>query len=298
RIGFEVRAGQVVEKDVEAGAEQILPAPTQMREQRRFVLDKLVEAPIERVLLDQRKIFAEQIAHSALLEPQPVQTPFAAWIDEPVADQRLKDVAPAGPFARIGQTSRPEAVECQLLIELAGEPARAPLPRPMQLHGPEPDLHAMALGVFGQRPIGGKKGQLGGLLRPFVERLGRPAPSLLLAVVDFAEIEHLALHHLAAGAALTLDNAPVAVLLAVLEASIRAQIHRETNLRQTIPLKRYLVSTTGEFRNRIVEPTRFSPPPNPKIHRLPAPVEKVGLSVWLRCVCGLSLRAAMSSIIR
>jgi hypothetical protein len=25
-------------------------------------------------------------------------------------DQRLKDVAPAGPFARIGQTSRPEAV--------------------------------------------------------------------------------------------------------------------------------------------------------------------------------------------
>ncbi|HME83798.1 MAG TPA: cytochrome P450, partial [Roseiarcus sp.] len=46
---------------------------------------------------------------------------------------------------------------------------------------------------------------------------------------------------------------------------------------QTIPLKRYLVSTTGEFRNRIVEPTRFSPPPNPKIHRLPAPVEKVGL---------------------
>ena len=63
RIGFEVRAGQVVEKDVEAGAEQILPAPTQMREQRRFVLDKLVEATIERVLLDQRKIFAEQIAH-------------------------------------------------------------------------------------------------------------------------------------------------------------------------------------------------------------------------------------------
>src|SRR5208283_3202665 len=152
----EVRAGQIVEKDVEAGAEQILPAPTQVREQRRFVLDKFVEATIERVLLDQRKIFAEQIAHGALLEPQPVQTPFAAWIDEPVADQRLKDVAPAGSFARIGQTSRPEAVEFQLLVELAGEPARAPLPRPMQLHGPKPDLHPMALGVIGQRPVGGK----------------------------------------------------------------------------------------------------------------------------------------------
>ncbi len=99
-------------------------------------------------------------------------------IDEPVADQRLEDVPPARPFARIGQTRRPEAVEFQLFIELAGEPARAPLPRPMQLH---------------------------------------------------AEIEHLPLHHLAAGAALAFDNAPVTVLLAVLEASIRSQIHDEPN---------------------------------------------------------------------
>jgi hypothetical protein len=118
---------------------------------------------------------------------------------------------------------------------------------------------------------------LGGLLRPLVEGLDHPAPGFL-AIVDLAEIKHLALHHLAAGAALALDNAPVAVLLAVLEASIRAQIHGETNLRQTILLKRYLVSTTREFRNPVVETTRFSLPPNPKIRRLPAPVEKVGLA--------------------
>jgi hypothetical protein len=147
----------------------------------------------------------------------------------------------------------------------------------MQLHGPEPDPHAMALGVIGQRPISGEQGQLSGLLRPLVEGLDHPAPGFLLAVVDLAEIKHLPLHHLAAGAALALDKALVAVLLAVLEASIRAQIHGETNLPQTILLKRYLVSTTGEFRNLNVEPTRFSPPPNPKIRRLPAPVEKVGL---------------------
>src|SRR5208283_4427853 len=114
--------------------------------------------------------------------------------------------------------------------------------------------------------------------------LDHPAPAFLLAVVDFAEIEieHLALHHLAAGAALALDNAPVAVLLAVLEASIRAQIHGKTNLRQTIPLKRYLVSTTREFRNLVFETTRFSLPPNPEIRRLPAPVEKVGLTSLAR----------------
>src|SRR5208282_3746860 len=257
--------------------EQILPAPAQVREQRRLVLDELVEATIEGVLLDQREILAEQIAHSALLEPQPVQTPLAARIDEPVTDQRLEDVPPAGSFAGIGQTGRPEAVELQLLVELAGEPARAPLPRPMQLHGSEPDLHAMTLGVFRQRTISGEQGQLGRLTRLLVEGLDHPAPGFLLAVVDLAEIQHQALHHLAAGAAPALDNAPVTVLLAVLEAAIRAQIHGHPNLRQTGLLKRYLVSTTRGFQSGLIEPTRFSLPPGLELRRKPAPVEKVGL---------------------
>ena len=132
-----------------------------------FVRQQLVEATVERVLLDQRKILAEQIAHGALLEPLPVQTPFAAGIDQPVADQRLRGcAASAVPSRRIGQTRRPEAVEFQLLVELAGEPARAPLPRPTQLHGPEPDLHAMALGVIGQRPIGGEQARIGWCVAP------------------------------------------------------------------------------------------------------------------------------------
>src|SRR5271165_5156552 len=105
-----------------------------------------------------------------------------------------------------------------------------------------------------------------------------PTPGFLLAVVDFAEIEHLALHHLAAGAALALDNAPVPMLLAVLETPIRSQIHGETNLHQTILLKRYLVSTTGEFQIPVIEPTRVFLPPGPKLRRQPVPVEKVGLT--------------------
>ena len=149
----------------------------------------------------------------------------------------------------------------------------------MQRHGRQPDLHAIALGVFGRRPIGGEQGQLGGLLRPLVKGLDHPAPGFLLAVVDFAEIEHLALHHLAAGAAPALDNAPVAVLLAVLEASIRAQIHDGPNLRKTKRPKRYLVSTTREFQSPDIEPIRFFLPPNPKLRCPPAPVEKVGLGL-------------------
>ena len=57
-----------------------------------------------------------------------MQTPFAAWIDKPVADQRLEDAAPASAFARIGQTSGPEAVETQLLEKQKDNKDGAPKP--------------------------------------------------------------------------------------------------------------------------------------------------------------------------
>src|ERR1700741_3633220 len=60
----------------------------------------------------------------------------------------------------------------------------------------------------------------------FVKSIDHPAPGLALAVVDLAEIKHRTLHHSTAGAALTLDNAPVTVLLAVLPSSSESQIHR------------------------------------------------------------------------
>jgi len=64
----------------------------------------------------------------------------------------------------------------------------------------------------------------------FIERLDHPAPPLALAVVDLAQIQHLALHDPAIGAAFGLDDVPVAVLLAVLEASVASQIHDAATL--------------------------------------------------------------------
>jgi hypothetical protein len=52
-----------------------------------------------------------------------------------------------------------------------------------------------------------------------VQHLDRFAPSTLLRSIDLAEIENVPLTHLAAGNALVPDNAPVAVLLAVLLAN-------------------------------------------------------------------------------
>src|SRR5208283_3088402 len=212
--------------------EQILPARTQMREQRRFVLDKLVEATIEGVLLDQRKIFAEQIAHGALLEPQPVQTPFAARVDEPVADQCLEDVPPAGPFARIGQTSRPEAgsnSSCSWSWQASQHAphcrGRCSFMAPSRICTPWPAA------CSGSGRSAGNRANWAVCSAPSSKASITPTPGFLLAVVDFAEIEHLALHHLAAGAALALDNAPVPMLLAVLETPIRSQIHGDLSLR-------------------------------------------------------------------
>jgi hypothetical protein len=111
-----------------------------MIEQRRLVLQQLVEAAVEAILLRQRIIGAQQIRHRALLEPHPMQAPLAAGIDQPVADQRLQDVPPPRPLTRVRQTRRPEPIEFQLLIELTRQPARAPLPRPVQLHRLEPHL--------------------------------------------------------------------------------------------------------------------------------------------------------------
>jgi hypothetical protein len=95
----------------------------------------------------------------------------------------------------------------------------------MQLHRVEPHLHAMSLRVFGKRSIGRKQGKLFVVASVFIKGFDLPTPSFMLAIVDLAEIQHLALHHLTAATSLVLDNIPIAMLFAVFEASIEAQEH-------------------------------------------------------------------------
>jgi hypothetical protein len=63
-----------------------------------------------------------------------------------------------------------------------------------------------------------------------LENLDRLAPALALAVIDFAQVEHMALDDLAAGHALVFDDAPIVVRLAILEAFAAAQKHDGTGL--------------------------------------------------------------------
>jgi hypothetical protein len=73
--------------------------------------------------------------------------------------------------------------------------------------------------------IGRKQRQLPVPLAAFIESFDRLTPSLALAVIDFTEIQHLPLDHLATGTALILDDIPVAMLFAVFEASVISQEH-------------------------------------------------------------------------
>src|SRR6202035_4928757 len=118
------------------------------------------------------------------------------------------------------QPARPDLVKPKLFIEFTRKPARAPLPRSTQLHRIEPHLYAVPLGLSGKLRIGRKKRQLGVALRILVKRFDRTAPIVMLPVADLAQIQHLPLHHLATGTAPVLDDVPVAVFLAVLEAPI------------------------------------------------------------------------------
>ena len=71
----------------------------------------------------------------------------------------------------------------------------------------------------------GEKRHLGGGIARRVHHLNGAAPGGTLAVVDLAEVEHLALHDPAIGRAAVFDDTPVAVILAVFAAVLVAQEH-------------------------------------------------------------------------
>jgi hypothetical protein len=53
----------------------------------------------------------------------------------------------------------------------------------------------------------------------------RPPPRQFLRVVDLAQVQHVPLHHAPTADPRVLDNAPIAVLLAILPVNFAAQEH-------------------------------------------------------------------------
>src|SRR6266853_2608253 len=165
-----------------------------------------------------------RVPDGALRVPLPMQPPLAAWVDQPVGHQRLQHVQPTRSLSRGRQSWRPEVIQPQLIPQMAGQPAGAPLPRPVQPQSAEPDMHHIAIQNW-RRAVLGEQRDLPRVLASLVERFDRSAPRGFLAVIDLAQIQHLPLHRPPARHPAVLDDAPVAVLLAVLLANLVAQKH-------------------------------------------------------------------------
>ena len=223
RIGLEVGAGQIVEQDLEADPEQILPAPAQVAEEWPLVGQQLVETAIQGIALGNPLVFAEQIPKGTVAIPMPVPAPRAARIDQAIGHQGLEHVQPASTLPTRRQPGRPESIPIKLSPALQGQPAGAPLPRAMQRQLAQADLHDFAIELRSRAVVGEDRH----LPRLAVvgEDLDRPRPGRLLAVVDLPQIKHLALHYPLVRRAPALHHAPVAMELAVLRAGLGAQEH-------------------------------------------------------------------------
>lgn len=134
RITFKISARQVVEEHLILRIKQVAPALSEMVKERALVLQQLVVARVEAVLFGESEVTAEQVANRAVIKPMPVQTPFAARVNQTVEDQRLQHQIPACALAAGRQVFEPKGIQAQLPPQLAAQPAGTPLARTTQRH--------------------------------------------------------------------------------------------------------------------------------------------------------------------
>jgi len=66
--------------------------------------------------------------------------------------------------------------------------------------------------------------------RAVLQNRDRPPPCQFLRVVDLAQVQHVPLHHAPAADPRVFDNAPVAMLFAILPANLETQEHDRRQL--------------------------------------------------------------------
>ena len=229
-VDLKVSAGQIVEQHIEAGVEQVPPAPDQMGKQRVLVRRQPVVTGVRLVRFGQTKIGAQEIGHGAVAEPLAMQLPFAARGDQPIRRRNLENLLPARSLPARQQTFGPEPIQLQFAPRQTREPARSPLPRPAQRERRETNPHRR--GVISGRgaAILREQRQRPRFARRFIEHLYCLAPSRGLRRIDLSQIQNPALHHPAIVETPILHDVPVDVRLAVFFAPGLPQKHDGANL--------------------------------------------------------------------
>jgi hypothetical protein len=225
RIRLEIGAREVVEQHVVADVEQIAPPPRQVIKDRLFVRQQSVVTAVQFVDLGQPCVLAQQIGQGTAPKPLAVQPPFAARRQQAIGNQHKQDPIPVRPLTAHAQPLRPEQIELQFAPQQQRQPACAPLPWPAQLQLRQLDVDDRGVRQHSGAAVFRKQRQRPRLWGAFLEHLDRPPPRQLLGVVDLTQVQHVPLHHAPPGDPRVLDNAPVAVLLAILPANLATQEH-------------------------------------------------------------------------
>ena len=205
---------------------------------------------------------AQQIGQRAVAEPFAMQPPLAARRDQPIGHQHEQHLIPARALAAGRQAIGPEPIELQLLPQLQGQPAGAPLPRPQEPQLRELQAHDRA------RPASTPRIDPRETARAFARPASSSNTSIDLRHATSCE-ELISPRYSTCRCTtrpplkpLVLDDAQVAVLFAVLLASRGAQKHLGAP-----PL------TTSAPRSQGAKSSPFYPgfagPPSHKTNQLP-----------------------------
>ena len=144
--------------------------------------------------------------------------------DELAYGQQFEHFEPRHLSLAVGQTGAPELAEVKFIPQPAGQPAIAEDARMFQrqcgqLHLESVENLGWEVAVFGEQT------DLFGQLRGFVEHVQTFAPSPLLRVIDLAQVKDGALDSVTGAQTAILDDAPVAMHLAIFLAGVMAQKH-------------------------------------------------------------------------
>jgi hypothetical protein len=277
-VAFKICRGQVVEQHVELRAKEIAPAPAQMGEEFVLVFQQTVEATIERVVLGEAFVRAQQTGAGGGGKPVAVQAPFAAGRKQPVKREQAQDFFPVRAFAAATQAGGKEGVELEIAPELIAQPARAPGAGAGELELRKLHLHRRR-GGEGRGAVGGKERALAGLAIVFVEDGNGLLPGGALGIVDLTQVENVPLHHAAPDAA-ALDDGPGAMLPAVFFARAALEKHAPS-VAPSPRVKRGWVATTRRWARETGGILRKSARRHREKSQITAPVAEVGLSTPL-----------------
>ena len=151
---------------------------------------------VKRVVLGGAFVDAEQVGERGGVEPLPVQSPLGAGGEQPVDDEDAQDFFPVGALAAFAKAPGEKSVEMELLVKCVGQETRAPLARMFQAQLLQAHAHLLVLGdgeaaARGGREVVGKERHLARFFAARLEDINGALPSALLAVVEFAQVEHM-----------------------------------------------------------------------------------------------------------